>query len=149
MPAPYTAFTSGDPATAGPPLLYEWDGTSPAKVIYTGFTVGPNPVPPLGLPFIGEILLPNGVVGEPYDVEEECDPPGATTPITFSISSGSLPPGLSLTYAGNAWEISGTPTTAGTYGFVLEASNATGNTTRSLSITVDVISGATNYGFVA
>jgi CSLREA domain-containing protein len=44
-----------------------------------------------------------------------------TPPYTFAVSSGSLPPGLTLTGAG---VLSGTPTAPGTYTFVIQATDA-------------------------
>src|SRR5690606_34012418 len=55
-------------------------------------------------------------------------------PITFAVTSGSLPPGLTLSSAG---VISGTPTTAGTYTGQVTASNGISpNATQSFSITI-------------
>jgi hypothetical protein len=53
---------------------------------------------------------------------------------SFSIVSGSLPPGLSLNASTAA--ITGTPTTTGTYPFTLRGSNSVGNTDRSTTIVV-------------
>ncbi|HEU5003864.1 MAG TPA: putative Ig domain-containing protein [Actinomycetota bacterium] len=54
---------------------------------------------------------------------------------TFSLTSGTLPPGLTLNATG---VLSGTPTTGGTYSFVVKASNSAGSaTTPSLGITVN------------
>ena len=53
---------------------------------------------------------------------------------TFSIVSGSLPPGLSLNASTAA--ITGTPTTIGTYPFTVRGSNSAGNTDRSATIVV-------------
>jgi hypothetical protein len=53
---------------------------------------------------------------------------------TFSILTGSLPPGLSLNASTAA--ITGTPTTVGTYPFTVRGSNSTGNTDRSATIVV-------------
>jgi len=53
---------------------------------------------------------------------------------TFSILSGSLPPGLSLNASTAA--ITGTPTTAGSYLFTVRGSNSAGNTDRSTTIVV-------------
>ena len=59
-----------------------------------------------------------------------------TAPITWSLSSGSLPAGLTLaSYTGL---ISGTPTASGVFGFTLRASNASGSASRALSLTVNV-----------
>lgn len=56
-----------------------------------------------------------------------------TTPITWSVSSGSLPSGLYLSSSGT---ISGTPTSAGTYYFTVNASNSSTTATASYSIQV-------------
>jgi hypothetical protein len=53
---------------------------------------------------------------------------------TFSILTGSLPPGLSLNASTAA--ITGTPTTIGTYPFTVRGSNSAGNTDRSTTIVV-------------
>ncbi|MBL8120976.1 MAG: putative Ig domain-containing protein, partial [Anaerolineae bacterium] len=57
-----------------------------------------------------------------------------TTPITYSVTSGSLPPGLTMNSAG---VISGTPTTDGGYNATVTASNGgTPNATRSFTIVI-------------
>lgn len=53
---------------------------------------------------------------------------------TFSILTGSLPPGLSLNVSTAA--ITGTPTTIGAYPFTVRGSNSVGNTDRSATIVV-------------
>ena len=53
---------------------------------------------------------------------------------SFSILSGSLPSGLSLNASTAA--ITGTPTTAGSYLFIVRGSNSAGNTDRSTTIVV-------------
>jgi hypothetical protein len=59
----------------------------------------------------------------------------ASETASYSVFSGSLPPGLSLNTSTGA--ITGTPTTSGTYTFVIRATNVTGSTnTGTLTITV-------------
>ena len=62
---------------------------------------------------------------------------GGTTPYTWSVASGSLPTGLSLSTAGS---ISGTPTSAGTFAFVVKVLDTTTpaaqSATQALSITI-------------
>ena len=53
---------------------------------------------------------------------------------TFSVLTGSLPPGLSLNASTAA--ITGTPTTTGSYPFTVRGSNSAGNTDRSTTIVV-------------
>jgi hypothetical protein len=53
---------------------------------------------------------------------------------SFSVVSGSLPPGLSLNPSTAA--ITGSPTTAGSYAFTVRGSNSAGNTDRSTTIVV-------------
>src|SRR5580658_2789773 len=50
---------------------------------------------------------------------------GGTAPYTFSVSQGPLPAGLTLSSAG---VLSGTPTANGSFGFILQATDANGNT---------------------
>lgn len=54
-------------------------------------------------------------------------------PITWDITVGALPTGLSLSAAGL---ISGTPTVLETQAFTVRATNAQGNNTKALSITI-------------
>jgi hypothetical protein len=56
--------------------------------------------------------LPSGTVGDAYS--ETMAAVGGTTPYVWTVSNGSLPPGLSLSTGG---AITGTPTTAGTWLF--------------------------------
>lgn len=71
-------------------------------------------------PTITTESLPNGRVGEPYSASLGAD---GTAPITWSVTNGSLPTGLSL----NGNTISGTPTTAGTSTFTVTATNTVGS----------------------
>jgi len=53
------------------------------------------------------------------------------TPSTWSLYSGSLPPGMNLLYGGLIY---GTPTVSGTYSFTVKATNGAGSDTKALSI---------------
>jgi Putative Ig domain len=82
--------------------------------------------------------LPNGTVDSSYSATLQSS--GGATPITWSISAGSLPSGLSLNSSTGA--ITGTPTAGGTSSFTVKATDSTSPTpqvvTQSLSITVNV-----------
>src|ERR1022692_2061521 len=66
-----------------------------------------------------------GQVGVPYSSALVAS--GGNTPYTFSIISGSLPPGLTLDTTTGA--ITGTPTTAGTFPYVAQVKDAAGRIT--------------------
>ena len=74
--------------------------------------------------------LPNATVGVSYSNVFVAS--GYPVP-TYSRVSGNQPPGLNLNTNGT---LSGTPLTAGTYAFVIQAQNAHGTITSSVSITV-------------
>jgi hypothetical protein len=71
-------------------------------------------------------------VGTPYIAASVVS--GGTAPYTFSLSSGSLPPSLSLNSATGS--IAGTPSVAGTYNFVLWVSEQTHSGSSSVQIVV-------------
>lgn len=80
-------------------------------------------------PVITTTTLQGGKAGAAYSQTLAAT---GTAPITWSIESGSLPNGLTL--SGNT--ISGTPTTAGTFTFKVKAANGAGNDTKELSIVI-------------
>ena len=80
-------------------------------------------------PVITTTTLQGGKAGAAYSQTLAAT---GTAPITWSIESGSLPAGLTL--SGNT--ISGTPTTAGTFTFKVKAANGAGNDTKELSIVI-------------
>ena len=69
-------------------------------------------------------LLPEGRIGQPYSTTLAAE--GGTQPYTWTVTGGALPPGLTLD--GEAGIIAGTPTTAGTFGFVVTVTDANGAT---------------------
>ena len=81
-------------------------------------------------PTVTTATLPNGTVGTAYSQTLTAT---GDTPITWSIDTGSLPDGLTLSTAG---VIAGTPETANTFNFTVKATNATGSGTKALSIVI-------------
>jgi hypothetical protein len=81
-------------------------------------------------PKITTSTLPGGTAGTPYSQTLKAS---GDAPVTWSLESGALPPGLNLLGSGT---ISGTPTTAGTYSFSVKAFNSAGNDVSSFSITI-------------
>ncbi|MDQ0438692.1 hypothetical protein QO014_003087 [Kaistia dalseonensis] len=81
-------------------------------------------------------LLPDGSVGSAYTVRFTTRP-GVTSDVTPSISSGSLPPGLTFGFAGTRLSIAGTPTAPGRYTFVAKFGRADGDIYREYTIAID------------
>ena len=82
---------------------------------------------------VNPVTLPNGEVGTPYN--QIVSASGGTAPYTFSVSSGALPPGLTLNPASGA--ITGSPTIAGTFTFSITATDVNGcSGSRLYSITI-------------
>ena len=92
-----------------------------------------NPIPVTGTaPTITTTALSDGQVGEAYSQPLTAI---GTTPITWTLESGSLPDGLGLSETG---VISGTPTADGTFTFTVKASNGTApDAEKQLSITIN------------
>ena len=63
--------------------------------------------------------LPNGGIGTAYSASVAAN---GIAPYTFAVASGTLPPGLSLNPL--TGQITGTPTTAGTYSFTVETTDS-------------------------
>ena len=92
-----------------------------------GGTTGPDPDPVL----VATTSLPEGLVGASYSVALAAS--GGTGSYGWSVSSGTLPPGLTLAAGGT---ISGTPSAPGTSSFTVRATSGTQSGTRDLSITI-------------
>jgi hypothetical protein len=63
---------------------------------------------------------------------------GYPSAVAISAPSADLPPGMTLTDAGNGTAtLAGTPTAVGTFGFTITATNGTLSTTQDVTVTVD------------
>jgi hypothetical protein len=89
--------------------------------------------------------LPNGVVQGQYSATVQAS--GGTTPYAWTVLSGQLPAGLTL--SGTSGMISGTPTAAGTASFTISVHDATGAaTTLAASITISASVATAPFGHV-
>ena len=133
----------GTPTTAGSSsfTVQVKDSTMPtAQTATAQLTIT---VSTAGTLLITTTSLPDGAVGVAYS--QRVTATGGTTPYTWAITAGALPPGLSLNSTSGI--ISGTPTTAGLAGFTMQVTDAVSATaTADLSINVPgALSG--NYAF--
>ena len=85
-------------------------------------------------------VLPSGVTTAPSNYSETIavTKRGAAGPtVTFALTAGSLPPGLSMSASsGSATAITGNPTKTGTFNFTIKATDANLTSTQAYQITV-------------
>jgi Ice-binding-like/Putative Ig domain/IPTL-CTERM motif len=133
-----TGVISGTPTTGGtfPFIITATDANScPGSRPYSIGIAGA-----LGCPVItvNPATLPPGVIGTPFS--QTVSATGGTARFTFTVSSGALPPGLTLNSTTGV--ISGTPTTAGQFNFTITATDATSCPgARPYSIVIPVLPG--------
>jgi predicted extracellular nuclease len=80
--------------------------------------------------------LPDGTVGAPYSAAV---PHTGGEPVTFSVTAGSLPTGLTLADG----QLSGTPTAGGPFSFTITGTNAVSSVSRAFTITIAKAASAT------
>jgi hypothetical protein len=122
---------SGTPTANGTftTVIHATDSCSPTPSVASK-TFSLSVVPALTISTTSPLQV--GTEGQAYSATVSAT--GGATPYVWSISSGSLPIGLSMTAAG---VISGTPTTTGVFAFTVRVTDALSNTTtKGLSITV-------------
>jgi hypothetical protein len=127
-----TGVINGTPTTAGTStftiLAVDGQGQAGARA-YT--------IQIAGLLLISPATLPNGNVGSLYN--QALTVTGATGVVSWSVSSGALPGGLTL--GAGTGLIGGTPAVAGTFSFVVTATDSAGPTeSRAYSIQISAAS---------
>ena len=105
------------------------DGSGSAEIFESTYTASSSPLT------ITSIGLPPGTVGVSYSAQLSAT--GGTSPYSWTVTSGSLPVGLSLD--GSTGVISGIPTAAGSSTFtvtVTDSASSPATSSQSLSITI-------------
>ena len=105
----------------------------PAGTKVSRVALGHNTVSALPTTFTADAPPPSGTVGQVY-AGYRFAAIGLGT-MTYSVASGSLPPGLSLSSAG---ALSGTPTVAGDFTFTASITDESGQNATSASITIHI-----------
>lgn len=129
--APATGVISGTPTTAGKAdfTVRFQDNASNASTRALSITI----VEPGANPVIATTALPNGAAGVPYATQLHTADGRAGT---WSITAGTLPPGLTLTASTGV--ISGTPTAAAIRDFTVKFQDGAGlSATKDLSIIIE------------
>jgi hypothetical protein len=114
---------SGTPTRTGTSTftLEVTDASNPQQTASTVLTLVVAGAP--GSVTVTTYVVPGGTVGVPYNAQLQAN--GGTKPYTWSVSGGALPPGLSLSAAG---QISGTPTASGFFFVTVEVTDSTSPT---------------------
>jgi len=124
-----TGSITGTPTTAGTSSFTAKVTDNVAATATKALSIAINAVPS-----ITTLSLPADTIGIAYS--QTLAVAGGTTPLTWAISSGSLPTGLSLVNGTGA--ITGTPTAAGTSSFTARITDNVGATaTQALSIVIN------------
>ena len=131
-----TGAIGGTPASAGSYTFTGQvaDSQNPSDTDARQLSIAVSP-PPTAPPNIQTTSLPNGQRGGAYS--QTLQATGGVTPYSWSLASGSLPPGLTLN--GSTGVIGGTPTRKGTRSFVVrvrDSQTVPAEDTQSLSITI-------------
>lgn len=123
-----TGLLSGTPTTSGSFTI-----TFTVRDFFNQVASRTVPLVIAARPAFTAAVPPGGQVGVAYSTTLAVT--GGTAPLTWSVTAGSLPPGLTLNPSTGV--LSGTPTTASTYNFtasVKDANNQTATKTVSLQI---------------
>ena len=128
-----TGTISGTPTAAGPSnfTVKATDSSSPAQTATKALTTSINPATLT----ITTTTLPNGIVGTTYATAVHST--GGTGTVTWSLTAGTLPAGLTLDSQGS---ITGTPTATGTSNFTVKATDSGSpaqSATAALNITIN------------
>ena len=109
-------------------------GTGPASAASAAVTPNAGPSLTFGPPPAGEVSIA---------YSDQLTASGGTGALTWSVSSGSLPPGLSL--SSSTGLLSGTPTTGGSYPFTVKITDTPGGSaTKAVTLVIAAVPSLAN-----
>ncbi len=111
--------------------------------ILSGCGGGSTPPPPATPPTITTTTVPGGTVNTAYSATLTAT--GGTAPLSWSVSSGTLPAGITLSTSG---ALSGTPTAAGKSNFTVQVTDSA-NLAATQPLTLEVTSGSLTFSNAA
>ncbi|MDR1529326.1 MAG: Ig domain-containing protein, partial [Burkholderiales bacterium] len=117
-----TGAISGTPTAAGSYTFTVTVTDNDTTTASAEFSIDIAPMTPTQLTLTDNLM--NGQVGVNYIGDISAS--GGTSPYSYAVTAGALPPGLSLNPV--TGEISGTPTTEGVYSFTITATDSNNNT---------------------
>jgi large repetitive protein len=146
LPATFTGSgdaISGTAAAPGvePGSTFTVQGTGDqGQPLYQVYSIVVDPNEPLAVNASGGSNLSPGTVGQAY--AQNFFLSGGAGPYTWAVAAGQLPPGLTLQTFGDPRdannELTGTPSTAGTYTFTMRLTDYAGQqATQQFSLTID------------
>lgn len=146
LPATFTGSgdtVGGTPSTPGvePDSTFTVQGTGDlGQPLYQSYSIMVDPDEPLAINASGGTDLFPGTVGQSF--AQNFFYSGGAAPYTWSLASGQLPPGLSLQTFSDPRdaddELTGTPTTAGTYTFTMRLTDYLGQQAiQQFTLTID------------
>jgi large repetitive protein len=146
LPATFTGSgdtIGGTPAAPGiePGYTFTVQGTGDqGQPLYQAYSIMVDQNEPLAINASGGTALGPGTVGQPF--AQNFFLSGGAAPYTWSLASGTLPPGLALQTFSDprdaSDELAGTPATAGTYTFAMRLTDYAGQqATQQFTLVID------------
>jgi|SRR6185312_3185239 len=117
-------------------------GVNVSKLVAYAVLSATNVAPPVWPSF----TFASGIVGAAYSQSFDLSP--AAPPTTYSVVSGALPGGLTLSnVSDDIGSLTGTPTTVGSFSFTLRATNAYGTADKAFTITIPTVASGGSFVF--
>jgi hypothetical protein len=129
-----SGLISGTPTVFGSDFIFgvrAMDANGAIAVASFALTINPDVVP---LRVVTSGSLPSGLTGIDYSTQLFFT--GGHPPVTWSVNSGTLPPGLALN--ANTGVLVGRPATVGNYTFTVRVTDSTNTSATSSSLTLEI-----------